>query len=99
MSTVEAIPKPGSYVIEWQAVQVEGAESYGSIRVLMKHSPWIVQMNMTEFDAVEFLFTTQHAGVMEQWKSTPGDWIVRSPHGRFWFMSDEEFKSEFTWKA
>ena len=48
MSTVEAIPKPGSYVIEWQAVQVEGAESYGAIRVLMKHSPWIVQMKLTE---------------------------------------------------
>lgn len=96
MSAIRVEPVPGSYVSDWAAVLVEGPDSYAALKVLLKHSPWIVQMEPDEMVGVKFLFTTQHAGVIEQWKSTPGDWVVKSPHGKFWFMSGDEFRHEFS---
>jgi hypothetical protein len=43
-----------------------------------------------------FIMCTQLVnGVVQQWKTAPGDWIVKSPHGKFWFMSEDEFHSQF----
>lgn len=99
MSAEMVYPRPGSYVNEWAAVQITGAESYSAVKILMKHSPWVVQMNLGADDQAEFLFTAQHAGVIEQWKQTAGDWVVKSPHGKFWFMDNDEFRHEFSQRA
>lgn len=94
MSTFLVVPKPGSYVNEWAAVQVEGAESYSKIKVMTRCSPWIVQMDLSA-EGVLFVFTRQNASTMEQWVAKVGDWIIKSPHGSFWFMDDEEFRDNF----
>lgn len=95
MTTVQAIPKPDSYVVEWAAVQVCGAEDHYAVRRLCRNSPWQVQIVLEENDQVTFLFTQVTATGLEQWPLTCGSWVVKSPHGKFWFMDDEEFKSQF----
>lgn len=99
MGTVQALPKPDSYVTEWEAIQVNGAGEFASLRRLVKNSPWAVQIVLEIDDAVKFLFTTMHPTGVEQWAMGVNDWVVKSPHGRFWFMSDVEFTSQFTWRA
>lgn len=99
MGTVQALPKPDSYVIEWEAIQIKGAEDYVPLRRLMKNSPWAVQIVLEEGDAVAFLFTTMHPTGVEQWNMGASEWVVKSPHNRWWFMSDSEFQSQFTWRT
>lgn len=93
MSTFEVAPKPGSYVNEWAAVQVVGAESYSTIKILTRNSPWIVQMDLS--DGIRFVFTKQNGSTMEQWVAEVGDWVIKSPHGKFWFMDPSEFQANF----
>lgn len=93
MSALLVHPKPGSYVGEWAAVQIADADSYSSIKVLMKNSPWIAQMDIS--NDVRFVFTQSHAGSIEQWVLGVGSWVVKSPHGKFWFMDNSEFLSQF----
>lgn len=88
-------PKPESYVNEWAAVRVDGAESYSTIRILSRNSPWIVQMDLAESDGVRFVFTKQNGSTMEQWVAEVGDWVIKSPHGKFWFMDEAEFRANF----
>lgn len=95
MTTVNAIPRPDSYVIEWAAVQVCGPDDHMAVKRLCRHSPWNVQIVLEENDTVTFLFTQVTNNGIEQWPMRCGDWVVKSPHGRFWFMSDEEFRSQF----
>lgn len=98
MGIVQALPKPDAYVIEWEAIQIRGAEDFLALRRLVKNSPWAVQM-VLELDGTHLVFTTMHPTGLEQWTMKASDWVVKSPHGRFWFMSDSEFKSQFTWKV
>ena len=99
MGIVLALPKPDSYVTEWEAVQVGGAEDFATLRRLVKNSPWAVQMVLGQDDMVDYVFTTMHPTGMEQWTMKVTDWVVKSPHGRWWFMSDGEFLSQFTWRT
>ena len=99
MGTVQALPKPDAYVNDWEALQIIGAEEFGALRRLVKNSPWAVQMVLEREDAVMFVFTTMHPTGMEQWTMGNTDWVVKSPHGKFWFMSDSEFLSQFTWRS
>lgn len=99
MGTVLALPKPDAYVIEWEAVQINSAEAFGSLRRLVKNSPWAAQMVLEKDDVVLFVFTTMHPTGMEQWTMGISDWVVKSPHGKFWFMSESEFQSQFSWRT
>jgi hypothetical protein len=95
MSTVNAVPRKDSYVIEWAAVQITGAEAHSAIKRLFKNSPWVAQMVLEANDEVVFVFTNVHPTGMEQWTLRPGDWVVKSPHGKFWFMDNAEYESQF----
>lgn len=86
-------PKPGSYVTEWEAVQFD-PNAFGKIKVLMRNSPWSVQL-LVEGDIVAIVIMQIHNGTVERWDLKLGDWIVKSPHGRYWFMSHDEFQSQF----
>lgn len=95
MVTVRANPKEDSYVIEWAAIQIKGAEDHLSIKRLCRNTPWAVQIVLEENDEVTFLFTQVQSGIIEQWPVKVGDWVVKSPHGKFWFMDNSEFLSQF----
>lgn len=99
MGTVQALPKPDSYVIEWEALQIKGADDFPTLRRMAKNSPWAVQVVLEREDQVVFVFTTMHPTGVEQWTMTLNSWVVKSPHGRWWFMSESEFQSQFTWRA
>lgn len=87
-------PKLGSYVTEWEAVQFDGT-NFSAVKVLLKHSPWTVYFDLSDTNVV---CTQVVQGSVQQWRTAVGEWIVRSPHGRFWFMGEEEFASQFnTW--
>ena len=86
-------PREGSYVTEWEAVQFDG-ENLTAVRGILRHSPWTMHLDLTDNGA--FIMCSQMiGGLLQQWKTGPGDWIVKTPHGRFWFMSDGEFQSQF----
>lgn len=102
MSTMEAIPKVGSYVLDWEAVQLDsGGNDVLAVRRLLKNTPWIVQLNLlVRENKVKYNFVAVHGGGgIEQWELETGDWVVKSPHGKVWFMGDEEFRSQFTVRA
>ena len=86
------IPRPESYVLEWEAVQVCGAECFPTVRKLLRGSPWVAQLDLAEGDVVCSQVTP--VGIVQE-KLAMGDWLVKSPHGRFWFMSEPEFTSQF----
>jgi len=84
-------PKPGSYVTEWEAVQFD-PNAYGRIKILMRNSPWTVQLLV---DGPTVVLMQIHNGTIERWELNLGDWVVKSPHGRYWFMPDSEFRDQF----
>jgi hypothetical protein len=87
-------PKQGSYVTEWEAVQVCGADCFPAVRRLLKGSPWVAQLILTDKGA--HITVTQMTPMgMDHWNVMPGEWVVKSPHGRFWFMSETEFLDQF----
>jgi hypothetical protein len=86
-------PKPGSYVTEWEAVQVDVSD-FAGIKRIMRGSPWLVQIVLDD-DGAHVLCTQIQNGQIEKWVSRSGDWIVRSPHGKYWFMGDIEFRDQF----
>ncbi len=85
-------PKPDSYVTEWEAVQFDPT-GFGRIKRLMRNSPWTVQLLV---DGPTVVLMQIHNGTVERWELNLGDWAVRSPHGKYWFMSNDEFVSQFT---
>lgn len=86
-------PRIGSYVTEWEAVQFDGA-NVGAVRGILRNSPWVMHLNLTDSGA--FIMVTQvNNGQLQQWTVSPMDWVVRSPHGKYWFMSTSEFESQF----
>jgi hypothetical protein len=98
MGTIRAIPKPQSYVTEWEAIQITGStDDLVILRRLVKNTPWLLQIVLLANDAMTFMFTRTHSAGMEQWTVGLGDWVVKSPHDKFWFMSESEFQGEFTW--
>lgn len=95
MGSILAVPMEDSYVLEWQAVQLQGAlTDHGALRRLFDNTMWNVRMGV-QMDHVDFTFTLSHGGRLEQWDLSDGDWVVKSPHGRFWFMSNHEFRDNF----
>lgn len=96
MGTVQALPRPDSYVLDWEAVNITGPGDLNTIKRLTRNTGWIVQLDL---DKEAFVFTLPHPSGIEQWTAHPGDWVVKSPHGKFWFMGQDEFHSQFTWRA
>lgn len=95
MSGILAVPKEGSYVNEWTAVQLQGAlTDHSALRRLFHNTMWNVRMGV-EIDHVKFTFTLSHGNHLEQWDMSDGDWVVKSPHGKFWFMDNSEFRDNF----
>jgi len=86
-------PKEGSYVIEWEALRFDGA-NFSEVRKILKGSDWVAQMMLLDVGS-EVVISQMIAGQMVQWSVKPGEWIVKSPHGRFWFMGEAEFHSQF----
>jgi hypothetical protein len=84
-------PKPDSYVTEWEAVQFDPT-GYNRVKGILRNSPWLVQLRI---DGPEVVVTRINTGTAETWTIKLGDWVVRSPHGRYWFMSNDEFVSQF----
>lgn len=87
-------PKPGSYVTEWEAVQINIPGGLPSLKKLLRLSPWMVQVDLGEDDP-KVVFTQITNGQIERWELNHGEWVVKSPHGRFWFMGQTEFASQF----
>lgn len=87
-------PRPGSRVLEWEAVQVCGADCFPAVRRLLKGSPWVAQLNLTDKGAVVVVSQVTPTGI-DQWGIEPGEWIVKSPHGKFHFMGVSEFEANF----
>lgn len=93
MGLIHVEPHSDSYTVEWVAVEVNGPEDFFAVKRLCKNSPWQITLNIDDY---HILFTQVQAGVLEQWKVYFTDgWVVRSPHGKFWFMSKSEFESQF----
>lgn len=88
-------PKDGSYVTEWEAVQVCGADCYPAVRKLLRGSPWVAQIDLGSGAAAVICSMATPVGLTQE-RLEPGDWLVKSPHGRFWFMSETEFHDQFT---
>jgi len=86
-------PREHSYVLEWESVQFDGT-NLGTIRKFLWGTGWMVQMDLTDNGAV-IVSTRVQNGQIEQWKTEADEWIVKSPHGRLWFMGNEEFQSQF----
>jgi hypothetical protein len=86
-------PKMGSYVTEWEAVQFD-ASDFRAFKKLARGSSWAVQLLLTD-EGAKAVFTSMVNGSVEQWFVAEGEWAVKSPHGRFWFMDDREFRSQF----
>lgn len=96
---VLAIPNSESYVLEWQAHRFDAAEGMAPVKRLMSKSPWAIRL-LIDDDGIHIISVLVHAsGEIESWQTSHGDWIVRSPHNKFWFMSNDEFRSQFTWRA
>jgi hypothetical protein len=87
-------PKQGSYVTEWEAVQVCGADCFPTVRKLLRGSPWVAQIDLSGQGASVVCSQVTPVGITQE-RLEPGDWLVRSPHGRFWFMSEAEFLDQF----
>jgi len=89
-------PRIGSYVTEWEAIQFD-VDQFGNVRKLLRGSSWVAQLILDEAPYVQCTRVRPNT-IFEMEKTYPGDWIVKSPHGRIWFMSDPEFQSQFhTW--
>jgi len=87
-------PREGSYVTEWEAVQVCGSDCFPSVRKLLRGSPWVAQIDLAHGSATIICSQVTPMGITQE-KLEPGDWLVKSPHGRFWFMGDIEFLDQF----
>lgn len=96
---VLAIPQSDSYVLEWQAHRFDASEGLAPVKRLMSKSPWAIRLLIDDDGAHVVSVIVHPSGEIESWKTDHGDWIVRSPHGKFWFMSHEEFTSQFVWRA
>lgn len=92
MGMIQVEPHSDSYTVEWLALQVNGPDDFPTVRRLVKNSPWIASLVIDENLVA---FTQLQAGNLEQWKVSFGEWVVRSPHGKFWFMGEVEFRSQF----
>lgn len=92
MGTVQVTPKKGSYVEEWVALQFDPDEGIVPLKKLLKGTSWniIEAALMGNFDAFVVL-----AHGTEFWRVNAGDWIVRSPYDKVWFMGESEFASQF----
>lgn len=94
MGTVLAHPRPQSYCTEWSAAKFVAAEGVNVIKLLLKGTPWSIFSGTLQGDESYIVATDGHN---QFWRINPGDWVIRSPHDKVWFMSHGEFESQFTW--
>lgn len=91
MGTVQVTPKVGSYVDEWVGVIFNRFDGIPPVKKLLKGTGWVI-LEAVLSDAEAFLIVVKGT---ESWRVNAGDWVVKSPHDKVWFMSDFEFKSQF----
>lgn len=100
MGLVQASPKDGAYVTEWVALRFDGA-NFGLAKRLMANSQCVARIVLdgaAEGPSSAWIAVTQvHGNGVQTFEVKQGDWIIRSPHGRFWFMDDSEYTSQFEW--
>lgn len=92
MGTVQVTPKGNSYVQEWVAIQFIHTDGVGPVRKVLKGSPW--ELFEAVIDGTEASFLLASKG-NQAWRINHGDWVVRSPHDKVWFMGHSEFLSQF----
>jgi hypothetical protein len=88
-------PKPDAYVNEWVALEWVGPESFAGVKRLIAKSPWVVQLYLDDPKGPSAILTQVHPSGVETWRLGEGDFLVKSPHGKFWIMGDEELQSQF----
>ncbi len=86
------VPMPGSYVNEWVALWYGGPEDFGSVKRILKGTPWVAQLDLSIGSAV---VTRVHPAGVEQWTLEIGSWLVKSPHDKVWIMDGPEFVANF----
>lgn len=94
MGIVQAFPKPDSYCTEWIALKFNAAEGVFPVKKMMKGSPWSIHIVLGDTADPYIVATSTYETVVVH----HGEWLVRSPHGKFWFLSDDEFQRQFTYE-
>lgn len=92
MGTIQVEPKAGAYVDQWVAVQFLAEEGILPVKKLLKGSPWSI-LEAALLGSTE-AFVVLIRGT-EVWRVNHGDWVVKTPHDKVWFMGEAEFASQF----
>lgn len=95
MGIVQVTPKPESYCTEWTALKFNAVEGMAAAKKLLKGSPWSLYIVVGDTVDPYLVFQDGHSGPQTVHH---GEWIVKSPHGKFWFMPEEEFLSQFEYE-
>lgn len=91
MGSVQVTPKSNSYVEEWVAVQFWSKDGILPVKKLLKNTEWSIFEARLEGPSSQIVA----ARGSEFWRIHEGDWVVRSPHDKLWFMDNSEFTSQF----
>jgi hypothetical protein len=94
MGTVQCQPKPWSYTIEWVALQFDPSEGIVSMKKLLRGTDWSIAE--ATINGAESQVVCAKGG--ELWRLNPGDWVIRTPYDKVWFMGDTEFQTNFDWR-
>lgn len=95
MGTIQCHPKPDSYVVEWVALQFNPVEGILPLKIVLKDTPWSILEATLLGSSEAFVIVAQGA---KFWRVNSSDWVVKSPYGNVYFMSQAEFESNFTWR-
>lgn len=94
MGTVLAHPKPESYVNEWVAIRFDPSEGAGPVKLMLKGTPFSIFSGAIQ-GSKSYLIASDGASF---WTINAGEWVVKSPHDKVWFMGESEFESQFNWR-
>lgn len=89
MGVIQVEPKPGSYVNEWRAAQIDRADMGGITRLLR---PLGFYLSADLADPNGSVILAGNGIVMHAQVS---DWLVVSPHDKVRVMDDSTFRREF----
>lgn len=93
MGIVQVHPRPESFCVEWNALKYNAADGIIGAKKLAKNSKWQIHVVVGEAEDPYLVFMSD----AETKVVHHGDWIIRSPHGKFWFMEESEFNEQFTY--
>lgn len=87
---IQVEPKPGSYVLEWRAAQVDRADM-GGISRLLRPIGASVFADLADLSGGVVVALRSGAPL----RAAPTDWIVISPHDKVMIVDDFTFNLEF----